>query len=593
MMVDIDELGDRVEALGRQLLELQLRLQKLEARYSDVRRLGARRAAADDDSGSSRSPSPASPGALEPGSIALFGRALVVLGGAYLFRAVSERGLVPPLAGAVAALLYAALWIVVSDRSAAKGRRRAALFHGGTGVVIGVSLVWEATVRLSLVGVEVAGVALCGVFALAFGVGIRRDLRKLAWLSLMAHLVAAFAIMLGSREFLPMTWVLLVSALAVEGGVRERWPAMRWPAALGLDAAGALLITVTVSPQSAQGPSLSGLAVTAALLALPIVYLGSSGVRTLARARPVSVFDAVQAALALAVGLGGAVLVARSRNGSAIPFAVATLLTGVGLYAFGLPAVARRLARGTSFHVYGAFAGLLLLAGLALALPSRTPLALCCAVLALSLVAIGLHRDRLDLHFHGAAYGIAALFFAGLASAAFEGMFAAPESWVPVGPVDLAVLAACSGAALALMARPLDPAEWIARLPRAGLAAAAVMAGLGVSLRWLGAWSSSLDGEEVGPAALASIRSVLLALAAIGLAGVGRHRALAELRWLAYPVLAAGAAQLVFEAVRIAEPVVIFIALAAYGGALIATSRLLGSGRNGDLPSGSQGASIS
>jgi len=59
------------------------------------------------------------------------------------------------------------------------------------------------------------------------------------------------------------------------------------------------------------------------------------------------------------------------------------------------------------------------------------------------------------------------------------------------------------------------------------------------------------------------------------LAWAGKRWSLQELLWLVYPVLVAGGFKLVWKDFRLDEPVALCVALAAYGGALILTPRLM------------------
>jgi hypothetical protein len=67
----------------------------------------------------------------------------------------------------------------------------------------------------------------------------------------------------------------------------------------------------------------------------------------------------------------------------------------------------------------------------------------------------------------------------------------------------------------------------------------------------------------------------MIALVAVVLAWAGRRWSLQELLWLVYPVLVAGGFKLVWKDFHLDEPVALCVALAAYGGALILTPRLM------------------
>jgi uncharacterized membrane protein len=70
-------------------------------------------------------------------TIPLIGRTLLVLGGAYLLRALTDSALLPPVGGAAAGLVYAAWWLVQADRNAAAGPRQSAtLFTVATSLAL-------------------------------------------------------------------------------------------------------------------------------------------------------------------------------------------------------------------------------------------------------------------------------------------------------------------------------------------------------------------------------------------------------------------------------------------------------------------------
>src|SRR5688500_9898307 len=83
---------------------------------------------------------------------ALIGKSVLIVGGAYLLRALTESGLVPQLVGVAMAFLYAMVWMVLAARAAARGRRAPALFAASTAAMIAAALIWEATVRFHILG---------------------------------------------------------------------------------------------------------------------------------------------------------------------------------------------------------------------------------------------------------------------------------------------------------------------------------------------------------------------------------------------------------------------------------------------------------
>ncbi len=63
------------------------------------------------------------PGVFDPVALlTLVGRTFVVLGGAYLLRALTESGTLPVTVGVTLGFAYAAIWLVAADRTASAER---------------------------------------------------------------------------------------------------------------------------------------------------------------------------------------------------------------------------------------------------------------------------------------------------------------------------------------------------------------------------------------------------------------------------------------------------------------------------------------
>ena len=67
--------------------------------------------------------------ALPQGTVALVGRTLLVLAGAYVARALTDGRVVPAGVGVALGLAYAVFWQLRADREARAGRRESAVFH--------------------------------------------------------------------------------------------------------------------------------------------------------------------------------------------------------------------------------------------------------------------------------------------------------------------------------------------------------------------------------------------------------------------------------------------------------------------------------
>jgi hypothetical protein len=577
---DHERLHEQIDQLSREVGELRSRLDRLEGGEGAAADApGAAEPLAELAAAMRGATREAEIGKLSTGTITLVGRTLIVLGGAYLFRAISDTGVVPAQLGAIVALLYAAWWLVQADRSASAGKPLSATFHGAAGALIAYPLIWETTIRFQLFSSTAAAAALVAFVALGLMVAWRRELRGLAWIIVLFDLAAAVALMVGTLDFLSFTVALLLAAAAVEIlAVREEWLPLRWPAALGVDLAGLMIVSASLRPESASAghPALPVGGVIAVVLALPTLYLVSIGVRTLLRQKRISIFGIAQAAVAMMVGFGGAVRLIAYQGMNPIVIGLVSLLLGAGCYVVAFTSIDRRLGRGRNFYTYTTFAGLMILIGSTLVFDGVW-LAVLWFALALAAVGLGGRFDRIALKFHGAVYGLSGAMAAGLVTCAADALLADPVGdWRPFTPLAIGATvaaAACYGL-LVTMRRPADRA-WYKLLPQAILGALVVWSVAGMAAGWLGRSGIAASAFGSGAAFVASSRTGLIALVAVALAWAGRRWSLPELLWLVYPLLIAGGFKLILEDFHLDEPIALFVALAAYGGALILAPRLM------------------
>jgi len=570
-----EELQARVEDLARELREMGRRIERLEERGTAAEGSASVAEGAPVDELGRK---PAFGGTSLAGVVALVGRTLVILGGGYLFRALTHAALVPPLVGVVAGLLYGTWWLVSADRAAASGNRLSATFLGLVAAMIVCPLVWETTARFELLVPAAAATTL--VIFLAFGLAVtwRRELEAVAWIMVLMAVATMFGLFFGTREWIPFSIGLLALAAMVEVfAVNDRWLGLRWPVAVGADLAILILLSIALREgEPADGAALlSPSWVICVGLALPVLYMATIAFRTLLRERSMAPFEVTQMALALVIGFGGGARVVAFDGASPAALGVASVVLGAGCYTAAFAVIDRRLGRGINFYSYGSFACLLTLAGSSVVLPV-TALAPVLSVLALAAVWLGGHFDRITLRFHGVAYMTTAAVVCGLIALAWDGLTAEPTSvsW-QAEPVCLLVAvasAACYSLLVAMpAARPSRPADI---LPQALMAAVTAFSAAGLATGWMIAPLLASDVAG-GPAFVAAGRTAIVAVLAVGLAWAARRWSLRELGWLVYPLLVGGGIKLLWEDFGYGHPVALFVTLAFYGSALIATSRLL------------------
>jgi len=123
----------------------------------------------------------------------------------------------------------------------------------------------------------------------------------------------------------------------------------------------------------------------------------------------------------------------------------------------------------------------------------------------------------------------------------------------------------------------------LGRVPRLAIASVLVWSTAGWLVTVLAAALPHATNRGIDAGALATVRTSVLAAAALALASAGRSERFRESGWLLYPVLAAGGLKLLVEDLPRSQPATLFIALAAYGGALIVAPRLARA-RTSDVP---------
>jgi hypothetical protein len=503
-------------------------------------------------------------------AVTFVGRTLLVLAGAFVLRALTDRGTLAAPLGVGLGLAYAGTWVALADRAGTAGGKASAAFHGAAAVLIGFPLLYEATTRFALLPPWPSAALLTALTAVALGVAARRRLVALAWLVALAGMPVAGALGSATGRLAPFAIYLVLLGVGTLwlGYVRD-WHALRWPTAVAADLAVAVVAFRAVSPGAPEGPG-TALVVQVALLAL---YLGSIAARTLLLGRGVVPFEAVQTPAAIAAGLGGAALVALRTGNGAAGFGAAGILFGVASYAVAFAFVERRQQSRANFVFYTSVAIVFVLVGVELLL-SGVARDVVWAALAVAASLAWRRTGRRTLAAHAAAYALAAAVTSGLLGHAVETIASPPEApWSAIGVGPILVLLG-GGAAAWLTADPAwrpGPEE---RLPRLLLVAAVAAGAAGALVGWLAPAVAGTPGAGADPGAVATARTVVLVGGSLALAWAGRHAAWVEAGWLAYPVLAGIGLKMLLEDLPRGRPVTYVLSFGLYGAALILFPRL-------------------
>ncbi len=488
------------------------------------------------------------------------GRALLGLAGAYLLRAVTESGALPGRVGVALGIAYAMGWLVWAARTAAERRIQAAL-HSLTAVLVLSPLLWEATLRFQAISNWTAGTLLLSFTMLGLAVSWRKNLLIVATIATLAGIGTACALLVASHDVLPYTFVLLAIAAAVEASAcLDHWLSERWLAAAAADLA-VLLATWLVT--NARGlpegyapiPHAWLMAAQAALLA---IYLASIIVRTLLRHCTFTGFETAQCAAAFLISVSG---------GLRLSPAMAVVAAGCGIACYVVSfAVLERSGRSRNFYTYSTFGILLALAGSRILLTGDTAAAVWTAV-ALACVWAGGRFRSLTLEMHGGIYLVLALTFSGALRQAASFVFGS-TNWPDAEPMALSLGALAALAAWMLAIR----AE--SQFFRTATAAVLAWLAAGIAAGMAGAAYHGVFGADASHAYCATLRTSILAFAAMGLAWAGARWKVVEWTHLVYPAMALGAWRLVMVDLHQERKPALFLSLLVYGTALTLLPRL-------------------
>lgn len=502
-------------------------------------------------------------------ALPLIGRTFIVLAGAFLLRALAESGSVPGRTSAILGLIYAMFWLAAAERELGAPTQLSRLFHGLAAVAIALPLLGEGTLRFQFFSSTTAAGTLAVVSVFALVVAWHRDLQLLAGVTIVGAVIAmpVLAIATGATAVFTLLAIGIVAITWLLGETRG-WRWLVWPAALvEIAIVGLLLARVLREPPLESARAAVGL--LALLLATALAPFLVRALRDTTRTRA---FDGVHAALAVPIGIVGLLAVAGRMSTMAVPIVGAALVgVGVVLYALSFGRVLRRQGAGLNFYAGTSVALASVVIGAAQLLG---PAGLTALLSALAVAALWLSGRTACgvLALHATLLVVVAAFAFPPVSATLGVWVGLPATWPSTTVTSLAALAVIVGAALYGSTRPPASPRWLGVSAHVALNALALTALGGALLIGLG---PSVAGTPPAHAVLATMKTGVLAAAAVGLATIGRGRRWPEISWLAYPVLAIGLVQVVVEGLAVSRAATLFVALAMYGVALVVASRLV------------------
>ena len=239
------------------------------------------------------------------------GRVLLIFGGAYLLRAITDFQFVPTAIGIFMGAVYAVFWLFMAWRkSGAPSERASAAFYGGTSILLGLPLAVEAITRFELLTGRQGIVGLVLFCAVAMTIAVVHQLRSLAWLATAGGIAAILVVLHATHAAVSGSIALTILGLGSLWAVYiRRWMGPQWLGAVGANLGVIVLAVVSGSEQW----SLQALTPFLLAVALLITYFLSFVLQSHVRGKDVGIFEAVQALLIICIA-GWAALVA-SRSG--------------------------------------------------------------------------------------------------------------------------------------------------------------------------------------------------------------------------------------------------------------------------------------
>ena len=500
------------------------------------------------------------------------GRVLLIFGGAYLLRAITDFEFVPVPAGLLMGAVYAVFWLWMAFRHAVSdGGLATATFFGGTSVLLALPLLHESVTHFALLTGVQGVVALAAYSGLALTVAVARDLKILAWIATAGGIAAAIAALIASHVAVSVAVFLLLLGLGTLWIEYWRdWLGFRWLGALGANLGALALVALAQSDRWSIAPQLPVIFAVILLTA----FLLSFSYHTHIRRQLVSLFESVQAMVAAVIVL---VSVISAVRGGFLDIKMAgglALLLGVGGYGLSL---AREMRAGLyrNFFYYSSFGLVFVLAGTVLLLPPSGS-ATVWALMAIMMAWFSGRTGWVSLSMQCTILLTAASAGSGLLSAGQQALAGDPLiDWVSASPVFFGIAAAMVACLLIPVAQKSDRWGRLAGLPQLIVLVLSVWCVGGLIIAVSAPLVAGVGQTDPNLGLLATIRTVVLSAASVALALSSRHWRWPEARWLVYPVLVLTGIKLFIEDFPNGQPATLFVSLAFVGTALLLTARFL------------------
>lgn len=487
--------------------------------------------------------------------MALMGRSVLILGGAFVLRALTESAVLPPIGGVAAGLIYAVAWILLAHRAAGRGKRGEALFDCASAAVIAYPLVWETTVRFRLMSATAAVTLLLTVSLILLWIASRDRMEHVAWIATSGAAVSFIAIALGTGSSLPaMLAATIFAVAAVQLSARASWEFTAWPAILASDLLALHLIGMALLKRSEH----SAATVVTGLILFAAIWIAAIIARALLTRSEPTFADIAQSIEVAVVGLAGATIVAWTFELSKAPVAWFALASGIMLLAIVPLAANSELVQlrvlGSGLGAFAVLFGSGLLFG-------RVGASIVWGIVAVAAAELARRRGSSLALRQSIVWALAAAIASGIPTAFFTSLASAPAELRAILFVAIVTL-------LTSIAYTLARGASSARLPRVALLAITATGAVAVTLALI-----TQSTPPLVPMYLALLRTAVLALFAAGFAIVRRFISAPEAAIVARALLAVGAIKLLLVDIRVANAAVLVGAFVIYGSAMLITAR--------------------
>ena len=553
-------MDDRVAALELRLAAVERRLNVLEDKQPGV------------PTPTEDAPAPDLGEGLLSSAPTLIGSVLLIFGGAYLLRAITDLQFVPTAFGIFLGSTYALLWLFMAYRTGREENQRTrALFYGVSSIFLALPLLVEATTRFQLLSGRQGIVALTIFCTLSLLVAVARNLRILSWVVISGGIVTAFVILNAAHSAISAEIFLILLGLGALWIVySKKWMGAQWLGALGADAGAVVLALLTASERWSVQP-LTSLLLAATLL---IAYLVSFAIRTHIRGQNAGMFEAVQTILAIGIVFGVATVAVREGQLVLAELGVPCLLLGAGAYGLAFTPETRS-TRGRNFYFYSIMALGLVVAGSAL-LMSPAMAAAVWSLMALAMAWFSGRFGRVALSLQCTFLLLAAGVGSGILATGLEAFVGdASAVWPPFVPWHLIIALTTVACLFITVAQHSDRWGVLAGVPQLIVLALSVWEVGGLMVVYVAPALAGVGSANANPAVLAALRTAVLSAASVTLALSSRFKRWPEARWLVYPVLLLVGVKLLLEDFPNGQPATLFVALALVGSALLLVAKLL------------------